>query len=114
MFVFDINTPYRYKNIYGENDYILEDENDLCAWQNEYDEKSRLCRFYLSVFSKKYGDVYERRDEIQTQRCYSMRQIKKALSDTGFEIIHISGNFDGKVADENDEKWYFTARAIKE
>lgn len=114
VFVFDINTPYRYKNIYGENDYILEDENDLCAWQNEYDEKSRLCRFYLSVFSKKYGDVYERRDEIQTQRCYSMRQIKKALSDTGFEIIHISGNFDGKAADENDEKWYFTARAIKE
>ena len=114
VFVFDINTPYRYENIYGQNDYILEDENDLCAWQNEYNEKTRLCRFYLSVFSKMHGDVYKRRDEIQTQRCYSMRQIKKALLDTGFEIIHVSGNFDGKVADETDEKWYFTARAIKE
>lgn len=114
VFVFDINTQYRYENIYANNDYVLEDENHLCAWQNEYNVKLHLCRFYLSIFLKKHGNIYERRDEIQTQRCYSMRQIKKALLDTGFEIIHVSGNFEGKPADENDEKWYFTVRAIKE
>ena len=31
VFVFDVNTPYRFKNIYGCRDYILEDQTSLCA-----------------------------------------------------------------------------------
>lgn len=114
VFVFDVNTPYRYKNIYGNNDYILYGENSLCAWHNSYSERSRLCRFYLSVFTKKHGDIYEREDEEQTERCYTMRQIKKYLAETGFEIIRISGDLSGSAPKDNDEKWYFTVRAIKD
>ena len=75
VFIFDINTPYRFKEIYGTNDYILENNGTLLAWQNEYSEKTKLCRFYLSIFEENKNGTYDRYDEVQTERCYSEKQI---------------------------------------
>ena len=113
VFVFDVNTPYRFENVYGQNDYILESENTLLAWQNDYNKKTRRCNFYLSIFTKEKDGSYRRIDEVQGEKCYSMRQIKSALSDCGFEILGVCGSLDGTPIKETDEKWYFTARCIK-
>ena len=113
VFVFDVNTPYRFKSIYGNNAYILEDEGSLCAWQNEYNEKSRLCRFYLSIFTECEDGRYERNDEIQNEKCYTRAQIEKALTDTGFEILGVYGDLKHSPAKDDDEKWYFTVRCKK-
>lgn len=113
VFVFDINTPYRFKNVYGQNAYILESDGALCAWQNDFNEKSGICRFYLSVFEENDDGTYSRFDEVQRERCYSMTQILNALKACGFEVLDIHGSLEGKSATENDEKWYFTVRNIK-
>jgi len=34
--------------------------------------------------------------------------------EAGFEIISIHGDFDGSDATDTDEKWFITARNIKE
>ncbi len=114
VFVFDINTPHRFKNIYGNNDYILEHEGSLCAWQNHFNEKSGLCHFYLSIFTENEDGTYTRNDEVQREKCYSRRQIEKALRDCGFEIIGVYGDLHHTPATENDEKWYFTVRCKKD
>ncbi|MBO5312546.1 MAG: class I SAM-dependent methyltransferase [Clostridia bacterium] len=113
LFIFDVNTPYRFKNVYGNNDYILESQSSLCAWQNQYNEKSRLCQFFLSIFQQNEDGTYTRSDEIQVERCYSLKQIKSALSECGFELIGVYGDTDKSDLSENNEKWYFTARCKK-
>ena len=113
VFIFDVNTPYRFENVYGSNDYILEDECYLLAWRNEYNEKSRICKFYLSIFEENEDGSYERNDEVQLEKCYSMKQIKSALTECGFEIIKVYGDLDKNDATDNNEKWYFVARCIK-
>lgn len=113
VFIFDINTPYRFKEIYGNNDFILENENSLCAWQNEYNEKSKICKFYLSIFKENQDGSYDRFDEIQKEKCYSKKQIEDALLECGFEIITVYGDTNKKVADNTDEKWYFVAKCKK-
>jgi len=114
VFIFDVNTPYRFESVYGNNDYILENEGSLLAWHNEYNEKSKICNFYLSIFEENEDGLYERSDEIQTEKCYSLKQINSALSECGFELIKIYGNLDKNEATDTDEKWYFVARCIKE
>ncbi len=114
IFVFDVNTPHRFKSVYGNNDYILENGGALCAWQNEFNEKSGLCRFFLSVFTENDDGTYSRNDEIQTEKCYTLAQLKRALTDTGFEILGIYGDFNHSLATDTDEKWYFTARCKKD
>ena len=114
VFVFDINTPHRFKNVYGNNDYVLEQNGALCAWQNQYNENSKLCHFFLSIFTENRDGSYRRSDEIQRERCYSRRQIEKALSECGFEIIGVYGDLSHKAATDTDEKWYFTVRCKKD
>ena len=113
VFVFDINTPYKFKNVYGDNAYILEDESSLVAWQNEYNDKTKICKFYLSIFLENEDGSYERLDEIQKERCYPIKKIEAALKDCGFEIIKISGDFNGSPLSDTDERCYITARAKK-
>ena len=114
IFVFDINTPYRFENVYANNDFVIESGSSLCAWQNSYNKKSKLCHFYLSIFQENDDGTYTRSDETQTEKCYSYKQIQKALSECGFEIISVYGDSDGAEITEKDEKWYFTVRCIKD
>ncbi len=113
VFIFDINTPYRFEKIYGDNSYILENEGVLCAWQNEYNKKSKICNFYLSIFLENEDGTYDRYDEIQKEKCYTRMQIEKLLLDCGFEIINVYGDMDKNEATDTDEKWYFVARCKK-
>lgn len=118
LFLFDVNTPHKFENIYAQNTYVYEDEDcgegNFCVWQNFYDAESRLCDFSLTVFEKIEGQSsYSRRDEIQTERCYSRVEIERSLENNGFEIIGIYSDFDLTPACDTDERWYFVARAKK-
>ena len=117
LFIFDVNTPYKFKNVYGNNCYVFED-NDVdgnatfCAWQNEYDEKTKLCNFYLSVFTEQNGK-YTRCDETQTERCYPEEKIRYHLEKNNFEVLGFFGDYKMNVPDDTCERWYIAARAKK-
>ena len=115
VFLFDVNTPYKFETVYGNNAYILEDVVDgaavYCGWQNEYDKESRLCGFYLSLFEERDG-VYVREDEEQHERCYTMEEITAALAENGFALLGVYRDFDFSAPTEDTERWYFAARKI--
>ena len=115
VFIFDMNTPYKFENIYADNSYIMEDEIDgkniFCGWQNYYDKNSKLCSFYLSLFEEKDG-IYVRSDEEQHERCYSYNEISDTLKQSGFELLLVSKDYNFSEIDENTERWYFVAKRI--
>ncbi len=117
LFLFDVNTPYKFERIYGDNAYVLEDEDDgravFCGWQNQYDEKSGVCDFYLSVFEEQEDGSYLRADEHQRERCYCADTLQSALSESGFEILGIYADFAFGNPEATAQRWYFVARAIK-
>ncbi len=108
IFIFDVNTPRKFESVYADNAYVLEDEGVYCGWQNYYNEKNKRCDFYLSVFEEQEDGSYMRRDDCHSERCYSMRQLKNALSETGFEIAAVSNSskFDDE-ASEDALRWHF-------
>lgn len=117
LFLFDVNSPYKFRNIYGDNSYILEDEIEgssvFCGWQNSFDDATGICDFYLTLFSEKENGSYIREEEHQRERMFSLDEIKNSLEKNGFQWIgafseYYSGNFE-----ENSERWYIAARAIK-
>ncbi len=110
LFIFDVNTPYKFENIYGDRDYILETDGVLCAWRNFYNRRSGLCRFEISLFIEGPDGSYTRRDEIQTERCLSLRTIKNTLKKSGLTLDSVYGGFERNKATDTDERWYFIAR----
>lgn len=115
IFVFDVNSKYKFENVYGDNAYILENDGILCAWQNQYNEKSKVCDFYLSFFTENKDGTYQRSDEHRREKMYTLKSIEKALLEKGFEICGVSCDFDFNEADENkDERLYITAKKVRE
>ena len=116
LFIFDMNTPYKFENIYGENAYVYDidgEKGSFCAWQNFYDKETRLCDFLLTVFEEDENGKYTRSDEEQRERCYSMDEIKNALVKNGFELLGVYSDVDGSPIKDDTHRWYFCARAIK-
>ena len=118
LFIFDVNTPHKFKNVYGNNHYIFEDNDSygsvaFCGWQNEYDESTGLCNFYLSVFTEGEKGKYTRADEVQTERCYSKEELTVALEQSGFELIGFFSDWNFGESNEACERWYIVARAKK-
>ena len=118
LFLFDINTPHKFENVYGNNTYVYEEEdcggNSFCVWQNCFDKETSLCDFRLNVFEKdEESSLYVRRDEEQCERCYSKDEIISTLQKNKLELIGIYSDFEFTSASDNDERWYFVARAKK-
>lgn len=114
IFIFDVNSLYKFENIFACNDIILEREGILCAWRNNYDPQSRLCEFDLSIFTETNGAEWKRLDELQFERCYGMEEIRYLLARSGFEIIKVVGDINGGEVHEKSERWFFIAKAIKD
>ena len=118
LFLFDMNTPYKFEHTYGNNAYVLEDESEeggaiFCGWQNDYDKASGLCDFYLTLFEEDEDGSYFREDEHQTERCYTREQLTAALESAGFELIGMYSDFEFSTPEKTDERWYIAARAKK-
>lgn len=114
IFIFDMNTPYKFENIYADNSYILEADGLFCAWQNYYNQKSKMCDFYLTFFEETKNGGYIRSDEIQRERCYSEKTILKALKDSKLELIEIIGEDKSSAPCDTDGRRYYIARAKKQ
>ena len=118
LLVFDVNSPYKFAHTYGNNAYILEDEDEdgravFCGWQNEYHPESRLCKFYLSLFAEREDGAYVRSDEEQTERCFDEAELTAALDEAGFDLCGIYSDFDFSPVTETTERWYVVARTRK-
>ena len=117
VFLFDVNTPYKFRHIYGNEAYVLESEEGgrsaYCGWQNEYEEESRLCRFYLSVFTEEEDGRYSRTDEEQLERCYTKEELTAALTRAEFEEISFFGDLHFGAPEETTERWYVAAKCKK-
>lgn len=110
MFVFDLNTPYKFENVFADNAYVLEDEGVYCGWQNFYNSKTKRCDFYLTVFEEQENGSYLRYDEEQAERCFAMRSVKKALEENGLELCGVFAGYEFEEIADDSERWYFAAR----
>lgn len=110
VFVFDMNTRYKFENIYGDRDYVLEVEGLLCAWQNHFDRKRGVCDFVLTFFEEQEDGSYERYDECQRERCYSEKTVRRLAQEAGLEICGEYSDFDGSSVGEKTERVYYVLR----
>ena len=109
LFIFDINTEHRYKNVFANNCFAYEFEDIFAVWRNSYDEKTKKCDFEIDIFSENEDGSYEREFESQTQRLYTREELISAA--VGFELLRIEGGkgFDGC---EPDEKEYYIFKKL--
>ncbi len=113
LFIFDINGKAKFENVYSDNSYVMEEDGCVCIWQNYYNSKNGSCDFYITLFEEGEDGSYERYDDVQRERVYTIRSIKNSLSKCGFEFIGAYDNFDFDPASDDSNRIYIVARCKK-
>ena len=113
LFIFDINGKYKFESIYADNSYVMEEDGATCIWQNYYNEKTQKCNFYISLFEEREDGLYERYDEEQTERMYTLRSMRKHLESASFEFVGAFSDYSFTAADDSDERIYIVAKCKK-
>lgn len=113
VFIFDINGKRKFEEVYADRCYVMEEDGAVCVWQNFYNEKTKLCDFYITLFEEGKNGTYTRYDERQRERMYTIRSIKSSLEKTGMEFIGAYSDFAFGNADDNAERIYIIARCKK-
>ena len=107
VFVFDINTEFRYTQILDGKSFVYETEESFAVWRSAFNKEEKLCEFEIDNFTNLSGNKYVRESETQIQRLYTHQEIMDAAK--GFDLVEQSGGkgFDGC---EQAEKTYYVFR----
>lgn len=113
IFIFDVNTVYKYEKIIG-NRTIAENREDMSLiWENTYDDKKRLNEYDITIFTRDLGDKdgrYRKYEEIHYQRGYYISEIEELIRQAGMEILAIYDELSHSLPTEDSERVYFVVK----
>ncbi len=109
IFIFDISTRHKLKNIVGNNTFVYDNDDLFYVWENKYFEKQAISRMYLNFFAKDKNGTYRRFSEEHIQRGHSEKEITSALTKAGFEKVDIYGEMSFEKPLQNAERVIFVA-----
>ena len=111
LFIFDMNTIYKFKEVMGENRFCDIDENAAIIWENYYDENEGINEYYLTVFAENRENAqYNRHEETHYQKGYSKEKVTEIINEAGLEILDIYGTAEFGKYSETCEKMFFVLR----
>lgn len=108
LFIFDINSVYKHKEVLSYNSFIYEEPRYFLTWRNEYSEKHSRVKIILDLFTRKENG-YIRESESFFEYDYSLEDICSVLEEVGFSIIDISGEYEMEEIKDNTERYFIIA-----
>ena len=77
LFVFDVNTPYKHKEVLGNHTFVYDTPSVYCVWQNQTRELTT--KITLDFFFPG-EEGYTRTTETFTEQGYTVEELQKAAS----------------------------------
>jgi SAM-dependent methyltransferase len=90
LYAFDVNSPYKLRELYGNNHHGDDFGEFAYVWRNRLDGKR--IRFLITIFTATDGG-YERHEEVHEQRLYEIPEITSAAATAGFTVLAVKDNY---------------------
>jgi len=111
LFVFDINSEYKYANTLANNTFASIGESAAYIWENFYDANERINEYDITFFAKDgEGAEYHRFDETHIQRAYNVEEIKSALKGADLEYLAHYGELTLDTPKPDEARIFFVAK----
>ena len=113
IFIFDLNTEYKYEEILGDTTIAEDREDASFIWDNYYDPEEQINEYDLALFIpvEKDGEtLYRKYEETHYQKAYSLEKVKELLAKAGMEFVDAYDAFTRNPVKEDSERIYILAR----
>lgn len=87
LFLFDVNTEYKHRDILANHTFVYDLDGLYCVWQNSTDS-SLLTTISLDFFEQVDG-VYYRSEEQFAERAYSDSFLRQTLDEAGYDLLGV-------------------------
>ena len=110
VFIFDLNTEYKYREVMGDCTIAEDREDSSFIWENQYEPEEKINIYDLSIFVREEEDLYRKFHETHYQRAYSLEEVKDALKEAGMEFVAAYDAFTSEPPKADSERIYVVAR----
>lgn len=110
VFIFDLNTLYKYRELLGETTICENREEGSFIWENYFDEEEQINEYDLTLFIREESGLFRKYEETHYQRGYELETIKQLLDEAGMEFVAAYDAFTREQPKDDSERIYVIAR----
>ncbi len=89
LFLFDLNTLRKYREVLSDRSFGESREEGSFIWENTFDEETGINEYDLTLFVREKGDLFRRYEELHRERAYSVETVKKCLAAAGMTFVSV-------------------------
>ena len=112
LFVFDMNTPYKHKNVLGNSSYKMRKKGVECLWSNRLLDDGVTVEITLD-FTYKCGLF--KKETVREQFCeraYTEQEIEHALTEAGLKLEAVYGENTTDAPGSKSQRNVYIARKV--
>lgn len=109
LFIFDINSQYKFENILNDNVFYDLGDDISYIWENRYDSIKQICEFDITFFTRE-GELYRKWEELHYERAYSEDDMKKLIINSGLKLLNIYEDLTFEAPTETAERIFFVCQ----
>lgn len=110
LFIFDLNTLYKFREIMGNTTIAESGEDASFIWDNYFDEETGRNEYDLTLFIGREDGLFERQVEVHEEQGYTLEEVKGFLAAGGMEFVRVFDADTGEEPTDTSEKVFFIAR----
>ncbi|MBQ0001109.1 MAG: class I SAM-dependent methyltransferase [Clostridiales bacterium] len=110
VFIFDINTEYKYRELLGDRVIAENREDGSFIWENSYDPEEKINVYGLTLFLPREDGLYEKSEEEHYQRAYTKEEICRYIEEAGMKLLAVYDAYTLDEPREDSERLTFVAQ----
>ncbi len=110
IFIFDLNTLYKYEMVLGDTVICENRESGSFIWENYYHKAEQINEYDLTLFVREEGELYRKYQETHYQRGYDLEDIRRLLQEAGMEFVTFYDAFTKEAPGGDSQRIYVIAR----
>lgn len=110
LFIFDMNTIYKYQTMIGDATIAENREDGSFIWENSFDPETGINIYELALFLPREDGLYEKCEEEHYQKAYPVEKIQELLVKAGLEPVAVYDAYTKEPARKDSGRLTFIAR----
>ncbi len=107
IFIADLNSAFKFREVLGDNTYSSVFENSAYIWSNSFDSTSKLCQMEVDFFHRQKGELFRHFKEVHWQRLYETEEFSQLAKKAGFSKVKAFKAFTFVPPNVEDERIFY-------